>query len=928
MHMKQTRNDSKRGRLRAAVCAAVMLLTAVPLSGFQSLTVSAEDVYAVRDPFYQFSSGYNYYTSEHFQFIWGNSGNASQVTTAFLEGNAANLETCWEIYTTKLGMLEPCESTNLSLRDGTQYKTNIYISGTGLSGMEDDFAYMSYDSEGFAYMFCDVTAMAYDPASWVLPHEFGHVVTAHQLGWNNNKYSYAWWEALGNWFREEWLYETGNTEGYGTDFFETYLKNLCLTFPCGRDFYAAWPFLIYLTENPDQLEGYGAGFVATMLQQGQVDEYPLTMIDRLAAADMKDTLGHYAKRLATLDFAHQSSYCSRMDQLLAQGDWNWQQIYTMVEPADTRENWYSIPTERAPQQAGVNLIPLNATNGTVTVTLNGLTDVAGADWRACVVREDAQGNTYYSDLFSDGESVTVDCSDGASALYITVVATPDTDTYVECGIPYYTDEFSETNYPFSGKTRYPYELKIEGTTPMERAFNATAYGSYHSNGGGFVAATASVASTAYVGPDAMVLGYATVSDNAVITDHAVVEGSAKVSGNAVISGYGMVCENATVSGNALVSDYGLVMGTASISGNAKVIESALVYDSYQLTDNAIAKGMAFCLVSGSASGQGIVDGDYYDDGNKTATQGTSYGWFGQQSYVSSRPYTDGLYVSYDFDSDSSTIAQDRYTSTYGVVHGAQWEASRTSANGVLTFDGASQYVALDRSLQYMTDTEIQFAALWKGGANDQKLFWFGDDSQYLYFTPCSSDGKAEFVISDGQTTEKLTADALNQGEWYTVRILLNGDTGTLMLNGQTVASAAVTLDPCDVVGDISITSDHVNLLGCGYGEDYFKGSLDFFSVYFQAATEPTYYYTATEEPDDLTASGNLYGDANVDGEVKMTDIVLLTKVLNDSATLTEQGKINANVILTAGDEAVTASDVSKILTYISGQIVYEALIPA
>lgn len=71
----------------------------------------------------------------------------------------------------------------------------------------------------------------------------------------------------------------------------------------------------------------------------------------------------------------------------------------------------------------------------------------------------------------------------------------------------------------------------------------------------------------------------------------------------------------------------------------------------------------------------------------------------------------------------------------------------------------------------------------------------------------------------------------------------------------------------------------------------------------------------------------LYGDANCDGETKMSDVILLTKVLNDASSLTEQGKINANVNLSSGDENVTASDVSKILTYISGQIAYEDLAP-
>lgn len=92
-------------------------------------------------------------------------------------------------------------------------------------------------------------------------------------------------------------------------------------------------------------------------------------------------------------------------------------------------------------------------------------------------------------------------------------------------------------------------------------------------------------------------------------------------------------------------------------------------------------------------------------------------------------------------------------------------------------------------------------------------------------------------------------------------------------------------------------------------------------------SEGTTPVTTTAVTTTAAEPENLYGDANCDGTVKMTDIILLNKVLNDAETLTEQGKINANVILSTGDEAVTASDVSKILTYISGQITYDALIP-
>ena len=75
----------------------ISLFTAISCSAVSlpaDFSVSSEEQYLVRDPFYNYGSGYNYYESEHFQFIWGNSGDASKVTSDFLAGNAKNLEDC------------------------------------------------------------------------------------------------------------------------------------------------------------------------------------------------------------------------------------------------------------------------------------------------------------------------------------------------------------------------------------------------------------------------------------------------------------------------------------------------------------------------------------------------------------------------------------------------------------------------------------------------------------------------------------------------------------------------------------------------------------------------------------------------------------------------------------------------------------------
>ncbi len=890
--MKRKNNGWKR--TAAWICAAVLCfgasgaaqtVSAIRIAPVET-TKQQADTLLTRDVMCQNQSGVNYWSSEHFQFIWGSYGaDSSRVTQEFLEGNARHLEACYDVYMNDLQMAPPTQSVNTSLRDGNEYKVNIYISGTGLEAFTDDWAYMSYDSGGFGFMFCCVDAMAYDTPSWVMPHEFAHVVTAHQLGWNTNKYTYAWYETMGNWFREQFLYSDYYAPWVdsvgGTDFFETYMKNLCFTFPFGRDYYAAWPFLQYLTENPDNLPGYGTDFVKTMLQQGQVDEYPLSMIDRLAEADMKDTLGHFAKRMATLDLAQQDRYRDRLNQLFQFGAWNWGEIYTILEQSTDHPNYYTVPTERAPQQAGMNLVPLVPTGDTISVTLEGLTDVQGADWRACIVVEQYDGTTRYSDLFSDGETMQMAWNSGTdSQAYLTVCATPDTDTYVQVGLPYGPDsEFAETNYPFSSKTRYPYAVTINGAEMQhQQNTSASGYGSYHPNGGGFVASTATVDASVYVGPNAKVLDYATVTGNAVIDDYATVCGSAQVSGNAIVNGHAVIAERAVVKDNAIISDYAGVMGNAVVSEYGRVIESGLIYNDYRVSGNATVKGVAFCMASGSLSGQAIADGDYYDDGNKAVSAGTVYGWVSAESYTSSRPYTDGLYIGYEFSEDNGDTVKDTYTSTYGVTQNSPtWEAVRTSGQGVMTFDGREQYIIADSSMANFHDIEIQTAVLAHADW-EQQLFYYGDAEKYMYLTTSGSQNSLELVINDGAGEQRLTSDVVMEpGMWYTISLSMTGDNAVLNvedLEGKThTASGTITADPCDVV-----SSDAKYYIARGLDESaYFDGSMDYFRVYHKDVADADYYYTEVESV--TTPVSGIIGDLTLDEQVDVFDLGQLKRVV-------------------------------------------------
>jgi len=912
-------------RSAAAVSAAALSLCALPYA-YVAETAQASESLMTRDVWCA-NEDVNRWESEHFQFIWGKNGaDSSKITQAFLEENAKHMEACWDVYMNELSMEPPTQSVNLSLRDGNKYKVNIYLSGTGLSPFPDDWAYMGYDNQGYAFMFCCVGAMQNSPnPSWVLPHEFGHVVTAHQLGWNQNKYVQSWWESIGNWFREQFLYSDYYSQwvtnpASGTDYFETYMKNLCFTPILGRDNYASWAFLQYLTENPDNLPGYGSDFMKTMMQQGKVDEYPYLEIERLSGADLKDTLGHYAKRMATLDLNMQDRYRARQNQLLSQGEWNWGEIYTLLEKTTEADNYYTVPTERAPQQFGLNIIPLEVTGDTVSVSLDGLTSVKGADWRACIAVEQYDGETRYSELFGNGGSASIAFNSSTdSAAYLTVTATPDSDTFMEVGVPYayYDGEFDENNYPFLSKTRYPYAVTINGAGIKQMQNNtAAAQGRRHSNGGGFVASTATVDASVYVGPNAKVMGYASVTGNAVIDGYATVTGSAKVSGNAVVTGHAVVAERATVKDNAIIGDYAGVMGNAVISENARVLESGLVYNNYTVSGNATVKGVAFCMANGSAGNQAMPDGDYYDDSSRSVSQGSMYGWASPDTYVNRRPYSDGQYAGLEFSSDSSEIAADTYTSTFGMSVGSPvWEASRTSGNGVLTFNGENQYIIADSSYAALHDADYQTAVLMRN--NDlNPVFRFGNEEKYMSLV--AMGGNYIFAMNDGSGVQNIIAEnAYTPGKWSTVSVVLEGDEAKLVVDGKTAASGTITVDPVDVISEESVYT-----IGAYKDSQYMNGSMDFFRVNFKEVAEPSYYYTETEDIDENTTTEPtgqvLVGDVTLDMQIDVFDHVYLRKIVTGSASAdTKQLKAAAD---TNGDKEIGIADVVAMQSYLLGRI--------
>jgi hypothetical protein len=803
----------------------------------------------------------NTYESEFFQFIWGgpgtgstgSGGQAGLVTQAMLERNGRVMDTAWRVLIDDYGFTPPTRARGSN--SGDHFKINVVIQNTGIRGHDNTNdgwgAFAGMDGQGFPFVMLVPQAMNGFSATAV--HEFGHCVVFAN-GWASNEPVGPWHEAVSNYMSEivlrspRWAQIGASATQLSGDY-RRYAWNYALQKASPRAYYQCWPLLIYVSENPDNLPNLGGALINRIIREATNHEpFFTTMYRLLGDTAARDVLGHYAKRMGTHDLGNGSNlYWNDINTHVGQrNNTNWGRVYTILEPTGNANTW-AVPTDRAPQASGFNVIPvtLPAAGQVMSVTLNGLSGQTGADWRFSISIRDSNNRSHYSNLARPGQTATLTVPANAQHAFVSVTATPSIANFHGIGFPVEhariaaLPDHRETAISFNQKQRFPYEITLTNTAPREKP--RPSGGVRHANGGGWVQTAANVDATVFVGPNAVVTGSATVRGNARIEDNAVVG------------------ENAQVSGNAIIGGSAVVEGRARVSGNAKVLGSTWLYSNFAVSGNAIAQGLTEGYGDFSVAGQGITDGDFYNQERLTFERGTIAGVRPQghgvnwATFSTNRPFVDRMHYGYSFSTDASRIANDTHHSTYAVSYGNPlWESARTSATGgVLTLNGSSQYVNLSRATTQFSDIEIQTAVLWRGGAANQKIFHFGDSENFMSLTPSNADGRAEFVIRRGTTTQRLTATAaLPIGRWTVITVRIIGNTGTLTFNTgsgtaiPTVTNTTMSLNPAEISS--VRTNSAVYSLGRDNNGNFFNGSYHYYNVFFAAAPAPAYPYTATE----------------------------------------------------------------------------------
>lgn len=347
---------------------------------------------------------------------------------------------------------------------------------------------------------------------------------------------------------------------------------------------------------------------------------------RTAAMDYSD--GTHGKAMQAVRATAQQNDYSSAQNTYAYYDVI-KQFRAIPYAVDYDKRHFAIRDCQAPQDFGFNAIQLypekkNA-DGSATIKMHfkghtGGDNYKNAGWRWGFVAVTNSGTSRFGDVYSDDDKiVSFEMEPTDKEVWLVVSGTPTEMNSKH----YYTWEAGFPKY-----YRYPYEFRLENAVPM--GFNPEwegqkSGGAAHSNGGGWVASTASVAASVYVGPNAKVLDHATLTGNARIEDFAIVKGYATVSDNAVVKENAMVYGDAAISGNATISGEARVLNSAKVMGNAFVTDNAFV-QSATISDNAIVCGNVYMpwYTTYTINGTAVVGGDIdsYSDATQTYTIGS------------------------------------------------------------------------------------------------------------------------------------------------------------------------------------------------------------------------------------------------------------------------------------------------------------------
>ena len=164
------------------------------------------------------------------------------------------------------------------------------------------------------------------------------------------------------------------------------------------NYYQAFPFLSYLTNNPDRFGGLGKMVLLDMIRKYRLNsnETPLHSLERLLTGGIKlqKVVGRYWARMAYVDINHPK----------AQAVFNSQRKSINYANFDSNGNGkYTVKAARAPRYMGANITPLKVTGSSVSVTIT----VSGGGSYTATLAVKGGSTTRYVDFANGSANVTL-----------------------------------------------------------------------------------------------------------------------------------------------------------------------------------------------------------------------------------------------------------------------------------------------------------------------------------------------------------------------------------------------------------------------------------------------------------------------------------------------------------------------------------------
>ncbi|KAF7592246.1 hypothetical protein BBP40_000447 [Aspergillus hancockii] len=358
--------------------------------------------------------GQSYVDSDHFRVYTSATSEASAVLSM--------LEAAYSCFVDDLGWTSTGISYNAESTNGvTLYKENIYSVddlGTAAGVLKSD------PGAGLSWLEVIPSSLA-DPR--VTVHEYGHALTYHSRTWVDQTATGAWWETIAQWVADSFITSplcasarskhnqaTGDTmielNKVIGDSFQVIVDASTGT----GNYYQAWPFFTYLTNNPDNYTGLGSDTVRQLFQQYEKgsNETPLHTLARVSkTATVPEIVGRYWARMAYVDIGHTIAQKAFLEQ---RSNIN----YANVDAQGT--GVYAVKSTRKPQYMGANIIPLKTSGaGNVEVSITS----EGAFTATLAVRNTDSGVVRYTQLENGSGSTSVAGDEEAS---LVIANTPST----------------------------------------------------------------------------------------------------------------------------------------------------------------------------------------------------------------------------------------------------------------------------------------------------------------------------------------------------------------------------------------------------------------------------------------------------------------------------------------------------------------------